>query len=56
MGFEKNRFKVRAKPFNIGSIIFDLSFTPLESPLLGAGMIKRILVPYSGWDLKPHPF
>jgi hypothetical protein len=41
MGLEKNRFKVRAKPFNNGSIIFDLFFTPSESPATWSGDDKK---------------
>jgi len=58
MGLEKNRFKVSAKPFNIGMIIVDLFLYPVRTsaPFLETEMIKRILAPHSGLEFKPRPF
>jgi hypothetical protein len=56
MGLEKNRFKVSAKPFNIGMIIVGLFLYPFEPPLLETEMIKRILAPPSGGKFEPRPF
>jgi len=57
MGFEKNRFKVSAKPFNMGSIIFDLflfypvriarSPSPFPSPQWGEGGVRGGVYPFN---------